>query len=694
MDDEREGQGLNPSQRRHLLTSCQYADKLLSEIEAVLAASRSKSPFPKYKSDISPAQAKVVQDYISRMRAQVVRILAGQGIQIPAPMFGSAHSIRVTLSFVDIAFDEVRAKRMAGYGKLPPSVATELAGLADEMQGIVSRLGAYLAQGESGDLGRRLQRLERAGSDIVAVKALERAIGRHGLVEFRPALATIIDRLEGDSFEIAVFGRVSSGKSSLLNHIVGQDVLPVGVNPITAVPTRLVYGAEPRATAWFADRKPEQFDVGRLAEFVTEQHNPANRDHVTRIVVELPAARLQEGIVYVDTPGLGSLATAGAAETKAYLPRCDLGVVLIDAGSTLTEDDLATIQALYDAGTPASVVLSKADLPAPADRDRARQYVTDHIRSDLGLSLPVDAVSIKDGYTELLENWLAKEILPLYDRHAELARQSVNRKIGALRLGVEAALKARMKRSGHSLGADAARLQDLETELRKAAGRIAEARGECMNLTDALLDCAGGLIRTAAGALVETWTSDRNAVRGGAFLKARIEAAAAEKSARIASLVEEAALKSGRALAKTARTLGGEDRPEEDDLLDVLKDMPRFDLGNLEMEIAPGAISSLLGRRWARARIERRIGRAAGRQISAAASAYARVSQAWVRRTFTDLQRRFDSYADAYRAQLGRLTTNKALGLEEEQALREDLAALAGADQGDAARQDAPGAIA
>jgi len=147
MDDEREGQGLNPSQRRHLLTSCQYADKLLSEIEAVLAASQSKSPFPKYKSDISPAQAKVVQDYISRMRAQVVRILAGQGIQIPAPMFGSAHSIRVTLSFVDIAFDEVRAKRMAGYGKLPPSVATELAGLADEMQGIVSRLGTYLSHG-------------------------------------------------------------------------------------------------------------------------------------------------------------------------------------------------------------------------------------------------------------------------------------------------------------------------------------------------------------------------------------------------------------------------------------------------------------------------------------------------------------------------------------------------------------------
>ncbi|MGA8580221.1 MAG: dynamin family protein, partial [Bryobacteraceae bacterium] len=294
------------------------------------------------------------------------------------------HSIRVTLGFVDIAFDECRPKRMAGYGEVAQTAATELSGLVDEMQGVVSRLNSYLAQGQSADLEKRLQRLEEAGNDIALVKTLERAINRHGLVEFRPALATIIDRLESQSFEIAVFGRVSSGKSSLLNHIVGQNVLPVGVNPITAVPTRLAYGSEPRATAWFADGKPEQFGIERLGEFVTEQRNPGNIRHVTRIVVELPAPRLEEGIVYVDTPGLGSLATSGAAETKAYLPRCDLGVVLIDAGSTLTQDDLATVQALCDAGIAASVLLSKADLLAPEDRNRARQYVADHIRSDLG----------------------------------------------------------------------------------------------------------------------------------------------------------------------------------------------------------------------------------------------------------------------------------------------------------------------
>ncbi len=177
---------LNSSQRLHLLTSCQYADKLLSEIEATLVASQSKSPFPKFKPDISPAQAKVVQDYIARMRAQLVRILDAQGVPIPAPHIGSVHSIRVTLGFADIAFDECRPKRMAGYGELADTAATEIAGLVDEIQGIISRLDSYLAQGQSADLAQRLRRLEEAGGDIALVKALERAINQHGLVEFRP----------------------------------------------------------------------------------------------------------------------------------------------------------------------------------------------------------------------------------------------------------------------------------------------------------------------------------------------------------------------------------------------------------------------------------------------------------------------------------------------------------------------------
>jgi hypothetical protein len=172
--------------------------------------------------------------------------------------------------------------------------------------------------------------------------------------------------------------------------------------------------------------------------------------------------------------------------------------------------------------------LSKADLLAPADLDHALQYVAGHIRSDLGLDLLVHAISIKAEFSHLLEKWLDTEILPLYDRHAELARQSLNRKIGALRLGVEAALKTRLKRSG--LGIDIGHLRDLETELRTAAGKIARTRIECLDLTDAIRDFTDGLIRTVANNLIDAWDSAPGAT-GEDCIKTLLELACAQPAA-------------------------------------------------------------------------------------------------------------------------------------------------------------------
>ncbi len=91
--------------------------------------------------------------------------------------------------------------------------------------------------------------------------------------------------------------------------------------------------------------------------------------------MQVPSSRLKSGVVLVDTPGVGSLATSGAAEAIAYLPRCDLGIVLIDAASTLNQDDVALLRTLYEAGIPAMVLLSKADLLATSDRAKMATYI-------------------------------------------------------------------------------------------------------------------------------------------------------------------------------------------------------------------------------------------------------------------------------------------------------------------------------
>ena len=190
--------GLNASQRLHLLSSSQHADKLLAEVESVLFASKSKSAFRKYKSALSPAQVKVVEDYVARIRAQMVRVLESQGILLPEPGFESVHAIRVTLAFIRIAFQECTPDRMRGYGAVPEAKVRELNGLVDEMIAAVEKLDAYLAQGLGQDLEARLERLAQAGADVGLVKTLERIVNDRGFVEFRPTLSMIVDRLESN----------------------------------------------------------------------------------------------------------------------------------------------------------------------------------------------------------------------------------------------------------------------------------------------------------------------------------------------------------------------------------------------------------------------------------------------------------------------------------------------------------------
>ena len=307
------------------------------------------------------------------------------------------------LGAVDIAVEELKPKYMRGYGEVPESVAMELNGIVGELAGLVSRLDGYLSAGASQDFKVRLNRLEQAGNDLRLLKAIEQIIRERGLVEFRSALGGILDRAEDKTFEIAVFGRVSSGKSSLLNTILDTDVLPVGVTPVTAVPTRISHAPATCLTVSFFEAATQTFDITQLAEFATEQQNPRNSKHVVRVSVALPSPRLQAGVAFVDTPGLGSLATSGASETLAYLPECDLGVVLIDAGSTLTTDDLRTIMTLHEAAVPVNVLLSKSDLLGSEDLAKIIQYVKEHIASECKLDLPVRPVSILPSYREMTD---------------------------------------------------------------------------------------------------------------------------------------------------------------------------------------------------------------------------------------------------------------------------------------------------
>jgi GTP-binding protein EngB required for normal cell division len=668
---------LNSNHERRLTVTCRHIDKLLAEMEGVLNVSGSKLAFPQHVPDLSPAQLRVIEDYISRIRAQLARVLDGQGIERPPADVPVSRSLHSHLTFVDIAAEELKPEYMRGYGEIPSAAAVELNGIAGELQGLVRQFDHYLMSGARENLGDRLARLEQSGEEISLLKKLESVIAEHGMVEFRSPLSMILDRLEGNSFEIAIFGRVSSGKSSLLNAMLGTSVLPVGVTPITAVPTRLLYGEPPAVKVWFADRQPEQLDISQLPELVAEPLNPGNTKHVTRIVVQIPSTRLREGIAFVDTPGLGSLASKGAAETLAYLPRCDLGVVLIDAGSTLTPDDLQTIQILNDAAIPAAVLLSKADLLNAEDCTRVTAYVKDHITGELNLDLPVRAVSVMRGSQDLLDYWFDKDIAPLYSQRQELKVRSIRRKLGALRQSVEMALRSRLRRREQISPKKVEQLRVVEAELRQASGSLEEMKKIARGAANDLEFSGSRILQIAAATLTESWLKQRaDDGAADAIVRQAVMRSVQEQTESLRRRIDSVAHKLLETVRAAAKVLDVEDEPVEGEFSSVVREMPAFDPGHSELQLKRSIYLGLIGENLSRSLIAKRLAGMMGEQLATSLSAYHVLLYDWSERTLAQIQRMFDAYANSYRAQVERLVGDYPSPAEQEGMIHRDLESL------------------
>jgi len=675
---EESANSLNSNHERRLSVTCRYIDRLLADMESILNVSSSKLAFPQYIADLTSVQRRVVEDYISRIRAQLIRVLDGQNIDRPPADIPVARSLHSTLTFVEIAVEELKPEYMRGYGEIPPHSAVELNGIAGELQGLVRQLDQYLMRGAGENLQRRLEKLEHTGDEVPLLRKLETIVTEHGLVEFRSTLSMILDRLEDNSFEIAMFGRVSSGKSSLLNAILETDVLPVGVTPITAVPTRLAFGESPEVNVWFANRSPAHYEISLLPEFVAEQLNPGNEKHVTRIVAQLPTPRLRDGITFVDTPGLGSLAARGAAETLAYLPRCDLGVLLIDAGSSLTPDDLQTIQILYDAAIPAAVLLSKADLLTAQERSRVTEYVKDHIRKELNLDLTVHAVSVVRESKELLARWFEEDIAPLYSQRQELKIRSIRRKVGGLRQSVEIALRGRLRRKEPIPLKKIEQLRVVEGELRQASGRLEEIKKTARRVADDL-EYAGSrkVLQIAGTYLVELWSLPGTDKKSSSeIVSDAVTRTIQEQTEALRRRMDVLAHKLHETLQSTAKVLETSDAPAEEEFSSVLREMPAFDLGQLTFRLRRPVLLTLWGRRLSESFITRRLAKLIGTHLARSLSAYRALLYDWSERTLGQVQRRFDAYANSYRAQVERSLRGQEWPPDQADVIRRDLELL------------------
>lgn len=192
------------------------------------------------------------------------------------------------------------------------------------------------------------------------------------------------ERLAEGRFFVACVGQFKRGKSTLLNALVGEPILPAGVLPITAVVTVLRWGESPRARVRTISSGWLDIEPGELATFVTEGENPSNRKGVSGAEVFIPSDLLATGMCLVDTPGLGSVLDEAGEATRDFIPHIDAAIVVVGGDPPISGAEVALVEEIAELVDDVIVVLNKADRLSGTERREAKAFAERILSERLG----------------------------------------------------------------------------------------------------------------------------------------------------------------------------------------------------------------------------------------------------------------------------------------------------------------------
>lgn len=328
----------------------------------------------------------------------------------------------------------------------------------------------------------RKRRLLGIAGRLRSISATLGTVGEEGRIE------QATRSLEEERFDLAVFGRFKSGKSTFVNALLGEELLPMGVVPLTSIVTRVVSSGEWGAVVLYQDGRRERVDHDDLPRYITEKGNPENRLKVKEVEVSVGPERLKRGISIVDTPGTGSTLTHNTLATNEYIERADAGIFLFSADTPMGEEGAGFLRRIARSVDALLFVMNKIDRMTEAEWQEALSFSRTVIEKALGREgVEVHPLSSRLGLEGKLRGdrqMLQESRIPEFET---LLESTLMREKGEMVLGnarrrlADAALDMRMaaslemeamKRPVEELERQLARLREIE---RTSSQRMREA---------------------------------------------------------------------------------------------------------------------------------------------------------------------------------------------------------------------------
>ncbi len=213
-------------------------------------------------------------------------------------------------------------------------------------------------------------------------------------VSFSEGISSVKEKLSGENFHLVVMGQFKRGKSTLVNALLGQEVLPVSVVPLTSTNTLIRYG-EPRLRVVFKDGEEREASLEDVSKYVTERENPGNELGVARVDVFYPSEFLSDGLCVVDTPGVGSTFLHNDEMAYSYLSHADAVIFTISADPPISRSELDYLSEIRRYVKKVFFVQTKVDYLDPEELGESLRFNEETLSQIMGERVEIHPLSAK-----------------------------------------------------------------------------------------------------------------------------------------------------------------------------------------------------------------------------------------------------------------------------------------------------------
>ncbi len=225
------------------------------------------------------------------------------------------------------------------------------------------------------------------------------------------------EKMQTNTFNLVVVGQFKRGKTSLINALLGADILPVAVVPLTSIVTIMTYGDALRIKVYFNDGRVAEIKPESLPEYVTEKGNPKNIKNVSEVIITYPSPYLKDGVRLIDTPGVGSIYQHNTDVAYQYLPKSDAAMFLLSVDQPMSKAELDFLKDVKEYSNRIFFLLNKADYLSEKDLNESIEFSKNVIKEAMGIDVKIFPVSARlalEGKASDSLELLDKSMLPQF----------------------------------------------------------------------------------------------------------------------------------------------------------------------------------------------------------------------------------------------------------------------------------------